>query len=169
MSCGSVASAMVWSPYRSARKLQQTQNVNPQDSHEMPIPASNIEDYRPRFDGPPQWQRDHSNKQRQDATQQVHAMRSRQQIKEGAAGVGGDIEAPCSKFAPSGPLPGEKDEAKHDCEREPGSVPPAIRCRAEIAERGLRHSSLARDLPSRQFHGSTADQQHQSVDEQKSR
>src|SRR6516165_10935694 len=96
-------------------------------------------------------------------------MRSRQQIKEGAAGVGGDIEASCSKFAPGGPLPREEAEAKHDSEREPGSVPTAIRCRAEIAERGSRHSSLAGDLPSRQFHGSTTDREHQRVDEQKSR
>src|SRR6266851_1646847 len=32
-----------------ARKLQQTQNVNPQQSHEMPIPGGHVQDNHARF------------------------------------------------------------------------------------------------------------------------
>src|SRR5260370_38882236 len=37
----------VWLPL--ARKLQQTQNVNPQQSHEMPIPGVHVQDNNARF------------------------------------------------------------------------------------------------------------------------
>src|ERR1700730_6351290 len=76
-----------------ACKLQQTQNVNPQPGHEMPVPSGDIHHNAPRCHGAAQKRSDACNEQCEDATHQVNGMRPGQEINERAAGRGGYIEA----------------------------------------------------------------------------
>src|SRR6266699_2633156 len=96
-----------------ARKLQQTQNVNPQQSHEMPIPGGHVQDNHARFCPPPEQYGCSGRQQRKNTAQQVHAVRSSQKINEGAGGATGNVKTPVCNLRQNGQRPFQTIQPRH--------------------------------------------------------
>src|SRR5712691_1584736 len=82
----------------SVYEFQQDQNVNPQNGHEMPIPAGDVQQNQLRLRRTMQQRSEASNQQSHHAAEQVRAVHAGQEINERAAGRRGNIETAGGKF-----------------------------------------------------------------------
>src|SRR6267142_1103458 len=105
---------------RLAGKLQQTQNVNPQRGHEMPVPRGHINDDAPRRHRTAQQRSDPCEQQSEHAAHQVNSMSAGQQINERTARRGRQIEAVRSQLTPCRPLPKKKSQPEYRSYGKPG-------------------------------------------------
>src|SRR5580704_11745471 len=102
-----------------ARKLQQTQNVDPQPGHEMPVPSRDIHHDAPPGQGKTQKRSDAGATQRKNAAEQVNRVRAGQQINKGAARRRRHVEPTSGQLAPRHPLTEKKNDSECKRHRQP--------------------------------------------------
>src|SRR5229473_979997 len=159
-----VRSPCLTSVVRLACELQQRQNINPQQSHEMPIPGSDIDHNPARCQRPVQYDGHSGRQQGQDSSEQMHSVRAREQIHEGTAGTRGDVEAARRQIPPGQPLSGQKTQSKHNGQRQPWKFPFRAQGYSWNGLDGFERD-LPRKLPPRKLDGYAAQQQHARIDQ----
>src|SRR5690242_13582515 len=89
-------------------ELQQTENVNPQQRHEMPVPGGDVNHDAAGLDGTMEQYGESGDEQGEDPAHQVNRVRACHQINERTAGVGAYKKAARGQVAPGHPLAGEE-------------------------------------------------------------
>ena len=89
--------------------------------------------------------------EREDAEDEVGAVRSGDEVEEVAAGIGGEEEALGGEVFPGHPLPDEKDNAEGDGGGEPGRG--SARGGTAHAEPLFHHIDFVEELAAGHFHG----------------
>src|SRR5262249_7645028 len=102
------------------RKPKQRKNINPQHSHEVPIPGRDIYDDSPRLNWPVHQRWDGGHQQRDQPTNKVDRMGASQDVKECPTGAGTKIDPATRQFPPGHPLPEEETESQNDGDIQPG-------------------------------------------------
>src|SRR6267143_2162829 len=106
-------------PFRSQPHAHNKKQIEPENSHEMPVDGSSIKQAlaKPTADAnePPDQVDERGN-----SAEKMQRMHGGKHVKEGAIGIRGKIESVCGKIPPSQILPGNKGQAQEQRSYKPG-------------------------------------------------
>src|ERR1700679_2647489 len=141
---------------------KQAEEEDPEDAHGVPVPGGAVDEDLPQLQAVEKEERGKRPGEREDAEDEVGAVRSGDEVEEVAAGVGGEEEALGSEVVPGHPLPDEKGDAEGDGGGQP-------RCGA--ASRGTAHAKplfhyidFAEELAAGHFHGDAGEDKDGGVE-----
>src|SRR5580698_8661888 len=90
---------------------EKAEEEDPEDTHGVPVPCGAVDEDLPQLQAVEQEEGSERAGEREDAEDEVGAVRPGDEVEEVAAGVGGKEEALGSEVVPGHPLPDEEGDA----------------------------------------------------------
>ena len=146
-------------------EVKQSEDVNPQRRHEVPVPCGYVNDDAARLRRAMQPGRHPGIEQGENSSGEVHRVDPGQHVKERTADAGGKRGVGQPQLMPRVPLPGKKAEAKDDRRPDPGKGMAGAHANAGHADNG-RQGDIFGGAPPRKLQDKTAQQQDEGVDHQ---
>src|ERR1035438_7957281 len=97
-------------------EIQQRENLNPQHSHEVPIPRGDVDDNAPRLRWPDQPIGQPRIEQRKTPTHEMDGVNSSENEEERTADIGFNVDVAEAKLTPSEILSAKKRQAQNRSE-----------------------------------------------------